>query len=131
MTSCRWTVRGILLARLIKVTQQGEADHMWKRDQAVTPTSVPPKREAPAPVVPSPAVQSSPALPTPSGKSAENHTMDLGTSVGIKGELSASEDLMLCGHMEGSIRLPEHTLTVGPNAEVKAEILAKSVIIMG
>jgi cytoskeletal protein CcmA (bactofilin family) len=57
--------------------------------------------------------------------------MDLGTSVGIKGELSASEDLTLCGQMEGSIRLPEHTLTIGPNAEVKAEILAKSVIILG
>ena len=57
--------------------------------------------------------------------------MDLGTSVGIKGELSASEDLTLMGKMEGSIRLPEHTLTIGPNAEVKAEILAKSVIILG
>ena len=49
--------------------------------------------------------------------------MDLGASVAIKGELSASEDLTLCGQMEGSIRLPEHTLTIGPNAEVKAEIV--------
>jgi cytoskeletal protein CcmA (bactofilin family) len=57
--------------------------------------------------------------------------MDLGTSVAIKGELSASEDLTLCGQMEGSIRLPDHTLTVGPNAEVKAEIVAKSVVILG
>ena len=57
--------------------------------------------------------------------------MDLGTSVAIKGELSASEDLTLCGQMEGSIRLPDHTLTIGPNAEVKAEILAKAVVIMG
>ena len=32
--------------------------------------------------------------------------MDLGTSVVIKGELSASEDLTLCGHLEGSVRLP-------------------------
>jgi cytoskeletal protein CcmA (bactofilin family) len=57
--------------------------------------------------------------------------MDLGTSVAIKGDLSASEDLTLMGKMEGSIRLPDHTLTVGPNAEVKAEIVAKSVIILG
>ena len=41
--------------------------------------------------------------------------MDLGTSVVIKGELSASEDLTLCGHLEGSVRLPEHTLTIGAN----------------
>jgi len=57
--------------------------------------------------------------------------MDLGTSVVIKGELSASEDLTLCGHLEGSVRLPDHTLTIGPNAEVKAEILAKAVIVLG
>ena len=57
--------------------------------------------------------------------------MDLGTSVVIKGELSASEDLTLCGHLEGSVRLPEHTLTIGANAEVKAEIVAKTVIVLG
>jgi cytoskeletal protein CcmA (bactofilin family) len=57
--------------------------------------------------------------------------MDLGTSVVIKGELSASEDLTLCGQMEGSIRLPDHTLTIGVNADVRAEILAKAVVIMG
>jgi len=57
--------------------------------------------------------------------------MDLGTSVAIKGELSASEDLTLCGQMEGSIRLPDHTLTIGPNADIKAEIVAKAVVILG
>jgi cytoskeletal protein CcmA (bactofilin family) len=120
---------GILLAQQVQVTQQGEADHMWKRDQSVMPTSTPPKREAPAavastqPIVPAPSA--------PAGKSAENVIMDLGTSVAIKGELSASEDLTLCGRMEGSIRLPDHTLTIGPNAEVKAEIVAKSVVILG
>lgn len=57
--------------------------------------------------------------------------MDLGTSVIIKGELSASEDLTLCGQLEGSVRLAEHTLTIGQNAEVKAEILAKAVVVLG
>jgi cytoskeletal protein CcmA (bactofilin family) len=33
--------------------------------------------------------------------------------------------------MEGSVRLPDHTLTIGSNAEIKAEILAKAVIVMG
>jgi cytoskeletal protein CcmA (bactofilin family) len=57
--------------------------------------------------------------------------MDLGTSVVIKGELSASEDLTLCGQLEGSVQLPDHTLTIGQSAEVKAEILAKAVIVSG
>ena len=57
--------------------------------------------------------------------------MDLGKSVVIKGELSGSEDLILYGQMEGSIRLPDHTLTIGPHADIKAEISAKAVVIMG
>jgi len=56
---------------------------------------------------------------------------DLGTSVAIKGELSGSEDLTLGGLMEGTISLPAHTLTVGPQAEVKADISAKTVVVMG
>jgi len=48
--------------------------------------------------------------------------MDLGKSVVIKGELSGSEDLTLHGQMEGSIRLPDHTLTIGPHADIKAQI---------
>ena len=57
--------------------------------------------------------------------------MDLGKSVIIKGELSGSEDLTLYGQMEGSIRLPDHMLTIGPHADIKAEIFAKTVVIMG
>jgi cytoskeletal protein CcmA (bactofilin family) len=57
--------------------------------------------------------------------------MDLGESLVIKGELSGSEDLTLCGQMEGSIKLPAHTLTVGSDADIKAEISAKTVVIMG
>jgi cytoskeletal protein CcmA (bactofilin family) len=57
--------------------------------------------------------------------------MDLGTSVVIKGELSGSEDLTLSSQMEGSIKLPAHTLTIGSQATVKAEISAKAVVITG
>lgn len=57
--------------------------------------------------------------------------MDLGKSVVIKGELSGSEDLTLYGQMEGSVKLPGHTLTIGPQADIRAEISAKTVVIMG
>jgi cytoskeletal protein CcmA (bactofilin family) len=62
---------------------------------------------------------------------ADQLVMDLGKSVKIKGELSGSEDLTLYGQMEGSVRLPDYTLTIGPHADIKAEISAKSVVIMG
>jgi cytoskeletal protein CcmA (bactofilin family) len=57
--------------------------------------------------------------------------MDLGKSVVIKGELSGSEDLTLYGQMDGSVKLPDHTLTIGPHADIRAEIAAKAVVIMG
>jgi cytoskeletal protein CcmA (bactofilin family) len=57
--------------------------------------------------------------------------MDLGKSVVIKGELTASEDLTLFGQMEGSIRLPDHTLTIGPQADIRATISVKAVVIAG
>lgn len=63
--------------------------------------------------------------------SAEKGVMDLGKSLVIKGELSASEDLTLYGQMEGTITLPDHTLSVGPHAHISASIAAKAIVVMG
>ncbi|PYR34405.1 MAG: hypothetical protein DMF90_17245 [Acidobacteria bacterium] len=64
------------------------------------------------------------AVSPPSAESKSPETvMNLGKSVRIKGELSGSEDLTLCGQMEGSIKLP--------GADIKAEISAKIVVSMG
>jgi cytoskeletal protein CcmA (bactofilin family) len=57
--------------------------------------------------------------------------MSLGKSMIIKGELSASEDLTLHGQMEGHVAVPDHTVTVGPQADIRADITASSVVIMG
>ncbi len=55
----------------------------------------------------------------------------IGKSVLIKGELSGSEDLYVDGNVEGKIELRNHSLTIGPNGKVKADISAKSVVIQG
>ncbi len=57
--------------------------------------------------------------------------MNMGQSVVIKGELNGGEDLTLDGRVEGKVSLPEHVLTVGPNAKLDAEIVAKVVIVLG
>lgn len=94
---------------------------MWKRDEAVRPSGPP----AAAP-------QSAGA---PVGK-ADGHSggrdiVNIGKSVIIKGELSGSEDLTIEGQIEGTINLPEHVLTIGPNGRIKAQVFAKTVIILG
>ena len=55
----------------------------------------------------------------------------IGISVSIKGEIKGSEDLTVDGQVEGKIDLPEHTLTIGPNATVVADINAKVVTVFG
>jgi len=55
----------------------------------------------------------------------------IGRSVVIKGELVGSEDLTIEGQVEGKIELRDHTLTVGQNGRIKAQVFAKSVVVFG
>jgi cytoskeletal protein CcmA (bactofilin family) len=57
--------------------------------------------------------------------------MKMGQSIAIKGELTGAEDLTLEGRVEGRVALPEHVLTVGAGAHINAEILAKTVVVLG
>lgn len=57
--------------------------------------------------------------------------MNIGKSVVIKGELSGSEDLTIEGQVEGKIELRQNVLTIGPNAKIKAQVIAKSVVVQG
>jgi cytoskeletal protein CcmA (bactofilin family) len=61
----------------------------------------------------------------------EKDIVNIGKSVVIKGELNGSEDLTIEGHVEGTIQLREHVLTIGPNGKINAQIFAKSVIVLG
>src|SRR5215470_17258832 len=55
----------------------------------------------------------------------------IGKSVVVKGELSGSEDLYLDGEVEGTIELRDHSLVVGPNGRIRANITAREVIVHG
>jgi cytoskeletal protein CcmA (bactofilin family) len=107
---------------------------MWKRDEAVKPGG--PSQGAPAPATPAapqPAVEAARSQPitsvdTPRGL---EKTVNIGKSVIIKGELNGSEDLTIEGQVEGKIELRQNVLTIGPNGKIKAQVFAKSVIILG
>ena len=57
--------------------------------------------------------------------------MNMGQSIAIKGELSGAEDLTLEGQVEGKINLPENVLTIGTSARINAEVIAKSIVVLG
>jgi cytoskeletal protein CcmA (bactofilin family) len=61
----------------------------------------------------------------------EKGPVNIGKSVVIKGELTGSEDLTIEGHVEGKIELRQNVLTIGPNGKIKAQVFAKSVVILG
>ena len=102
---------------------------MWKRDEAVRPASGQPTA-APQPPAP---VQAGVPVPRPAdtGHLMEKDIVNIGKSVVIKGELNGSEDLTIEGHVEGTIQLRDHVLTIGPNGRIKAQVFAKSVIVLG
>ena len=56
---------------------------------------------------------------------------NIGKSVIIKGELSGSEDLTIEGQVEGKIELKDNVLTIGTNGKIKAQVFAKTVIVLG
>ncbi len=55
----------------------------------------------------------------------------IGPSLHFQGELTGHEDVVIDGRVEGKIDVQDHTLTVGPNAIIKATIHARCVIIEG
>ena len=57
--------------------------------------------------------------------------VNIGKSVVIKGDLKGSEDLTIEGQVEGTIELKENVLTIGPNGRIRAQVFAKTVIILG
>ena len=99
---------------------------MWKRDEAPKPS---------APAAPAPAVAHQPvstaSVPQPESRRIERDVVNIGKSVVIKGELNGSEDLTIEGHVEGKIELKDHLLTIGPNGRIKAQVFAKTVIVLG
>ncbi len=55
----------------------------------------------------------------------------VGKSVIFKGELISSEDMIIDGRVEGTIEVHDHSLTIGPTAQIHADIAARSVTIRG
>lgn len=55
----------------------------------------------------------------------------VGKSVVFKGDLSSSEDMVIDGTVEGTITVRDHALTLGPDADVRAAVVARRVTVHG
>ena len=55
----------------------------------------------------------------------------IGPSIRIKGDVTANEPLTIAGHVDGTIEVNGHALTVTPDAHVHATITAETIVIGG
>jgi cytoskeletal protein CcmA (bactofilin family) len=105
---------------------------MWKRDDAAKPAAPAGPGAAPTPAPASPVADIPATRPTAAtAQPGLEKSVNIGKSVVIKGELNGSEDLTIEGQVEGKIELRQNVLTIGPNGKIKAQVFAKSVIILG
>ena len=58
-------------------------------------------------------------------------TAEIGASVVIKGDVTAHEDIVISGRVEGTVSVEKFSVTVRPGANLKADIEAKSVVVGG
>ncbi|HEV2618217.1 MAG TPA: polymer-forming cytoskeletal protein [Candidatus Acidoferrales bacterium] len=74
---------------------------------------------------------SSPAKPAPPVPAPSPEAAILTQGIRIRGELTGKADLFIDGDVEGSIRLGDSRLTIGPSGHVKADIEAREIYVRG
>jgi cytoskeletal protein CcmA (bactofilin family) len=87
-------------------------------------------RDQPKPATQAPAPSAS-AADRPQTHREECNMANIGKSISIRGDLTGNEDMVIEGQVEGKVDLPNNQLTVGADGKVKAEIHAKSVVVVG
>ncbi|MDT8448998.1 MAG: polymer-forming cytoskeletal protein [Wenzhouxiangellaceae bacterium] len=55
----------------------------------------------------------------------------IGPSISINGQLSGDEDLIIEGRVKGTVQLKKHTLTVGSQGTLDAEVYANTILVDG
>jgi cytoskeletal protein CcmA (bactofilin family) len=100
-----------------------------KRDDGETPepTATPPAPTSPA----AKALQAPQPAQHSSDRPRGNDVATIGKSITIHGDLTGNEDIVIEGKVEGKVSLPNNSLTIGAHGQVKAEINAKTVIVVG
>lgn len=64
-------------------------------------------------------------------RSVQNSAMAIGASIRIKGDVTGDEDLIIQGHVDGTINLKGHNVTISKSAKVNANIVANQIIVEG
>ncbi len=95
---------------------------MWKKSESEEfhsqPASIPPMQPAPA----------------PRSSTLQSQSRDravIGPTISIKGDVTGDEDLVIEGHVEGKVEFPRHSITIGKNGSIRADIYGKTITVEG
>ena len=55
----------------------------------------------------------------------------IGQGVVVEGRITSAQDLRIDGKVEGTIEVGNHGLIIGAGAEIKADLIARSILISG
>ena len=74
-----------------------------------------------------------PAAPAPGPGATMTGTerATIGRSITLRGDVTGDEDLLIQGHVEGTVDLHQHSVTVGSEGEVVASIVGRVVTVEG
>ena len=64
-------------------------------------------------------------------KTDHTNVVAIGASIHIKGDVTGDEDLIIQGHVDGTVNLKGHNVTISKSAKVKANIEANQIIVEG
>ena len=73
----------------------------------------------------------SPEPPTPAPKPVPQSQALVGQAIKISGEISGTDDISIDGKVEGAVKLPGNSVTIGNSGEVRADITASAVYVNG
>ena len=100
---------------------------MWKKSEP----EAAPKPTGATKTMPQTSSFSAPTAPAPTTPSTQAGSARIGQSVVITGEIKGSEDLTIEGRVDGTVESRQHTVVIGQQAMVKAQVFAKEVIVFG
>lgn len=78
-----------------------------------------------------PRVESPSRTPDPKAATQGPARATIGPSITIRGDVTGSEDLLIQGQVDGSVTLENHTVGVGSEGRVKADIVGRVITIEG
>ncbi len=105
---------------------------MWKKEDMPEPVTY----SRPDPVTPEPV---RPVIPTTGpviersagSERASGERATIGRSITIRGDVTGDEDLLIQGRIDGSVDLKQHSVTIGREGDVKADVAARVIVVEG